>query len=450
VLDIKIKIQSIFHFFKKKIEYNFLVVAFFVFTVFFVAKVFKISNSITFILIVCTYFIIILLKLFKLFRLKESHYFELILYVILIPFILIYGLDIFLVNYLLITLFSIFCFQIFVSLFFLYYIKLFLIIVLLLELISVKIVSYRLENKTDQISITNDKIIPTLYDSIIGHRFKPNIDVKINRIKKNGDTVCSIEYTSDKYNRRISSHLNSFDSTIISKKFLVSIGCSFTFGENISYEHSLSGIIQNTFRNTYKVYNYGCYGYGPHQISLLFECPGIGTLIKNNVHEEQGVFLYSYIHDHLNRVYGGSDYLIYGSSSPDVYVSKNKLIIKKRSQSHLRLNYLISKINICKVFGVKLSYPTNEGFYRRFASIINYIYTKSQKIKPNSTFILLIYPRQDLDLNWIEFLNRNIIVKKIGVPNDFSLHKYTTYPDGHPNFIQNQFVFNKIKSKLKL
>jgi len=145
--------------------------------------------------------------------------------------------------------------------------------------------------------------------------------------------------------------------------------------------------------------------------------------IVNTIKENNGCFIYTYIDDHLNRVYGGSDYLKYGSETSDVYIVKNNIILNSRSEIKNNICSTIRKSNFLDFFNVKLNYPKSDKFYLRFARILNYIFLRTKKLKPNSNFIIGIYPKYGQDLKWIKFLNKKIRLIRVSTPKDFKEKK---------------------------
>ena len=144
----------------------------------------------------------------------------------------------------------------------------------------------------------------------------------------------------------------------------------------------------------YRSYNYGVSGFGPHQIALLFD-KRVNTLNEEAVPEKNGFALYTYIDDHLNRVYGSSNYFRWVDSPLNAYIENDSLVIKEWPKTHLMCVKVVNEVNIFLFFEIGLSHPSNGSFYKRFASIINYTAKKYWELNPDNHFYVSIYPGQD-------------------------------------------------------
>jgi hypothetical protein len=287
-------------------------------------------------------------------------------------------------------------------------------------------------------------------NKIMGYISQANLN-SFRCIKSIGkDTIYNVLYSSDKYSRRISENIKTNKST---EKHALFLGCSITFGEGIPYESTFPYLFEKT-NPTYNSYNYGFSGYGPHQMALLFS-KGINTINTRTILEKNGILLYSYINDHLNRVYGGSSYLSYGSKSPDVYIENNNLVVKKRNKYHLYLARFINQSNTLSYFNIALTYPQTEHFYNRFAAIINYTASEYKKSFPTGVFYVSLYPSQNKqDTAWIQFLHKDIKIIKVNLPHDFksNKNKYIIRPkiDNHPLGALNIYYTKKINDCIKV
>jgi hypothetical protein len=324
-----------------------------------------------------------------------------------------------------------------------YYLRLVFIILFILEASFTKIKNFGLfVNHNLNLANTN-KVIPTKTIKNIGYIFKPNSFVEISTIKDN-DTLSTVQYCSNNIGFRVNCKQ---DNNIVKKNFMCFLGCSFTFGLGVDYNNTFGEIFEKE-NDSYKSYNFGCFGYGPHQIALQLQKQN-GIINKQNISEDDGYFCYTYIDDHLNRVYGGSDYLKYGYITSDVYFENNRLLIKKRSYLQNVICEIVRNSNFLSFFNIKINYPKSEKFYLRFAGIINFINKRTKILKPNSKFIIGIYPTFGNDLNWTKYLDKSIKIIKVKKPIDFSAKKYILKADNHPNGKLNLYYINKIIISLK-
>ncbi|MDR0232833.1 MAG: hypothetical protein LBI82_12035, partial [Dysgonamonadaceae bacterium] len=246
-------------------------------------------------------------------------------------------------------------------------------------------------------------------DDLLGFRLSPNLhNAQLCRIRQimGNDTLCKICYSSDSLCRRISDDAFTEEYLVNQShpgNHAVFLGCSFTFGDGLMYSSTFPYLFEE-LNPDYKSYNYGVPGFGPHQIALLFD-DRVNTINEEAIPEKKGFALYTYIDDHLNRVYGGSIYLRWApflSRNHDVYIENDSLTIKKRSQAQLKFANFLNQTTLFRIFDVQFSYPKKETFYKRFASIINYTAKKYWELKPDNHFYVSIYPGYGIDLNWVQ------------------------------------------------
>ena len=326
----------------------------------------------------------------------------------------------------------------------LFLIRTFLFVLILLELICGLLIENDPLKSLKQVK-NNDANYEQ--NNIMGYVLSPNLNAfrSIKLIDK--DTLYDVFYSSDKYSRRVSEKTN-FSNT--AKKHALFLGCSITFGEGINFESTFPYLFEKN-NSDYNAYNYGFSGYGPHQMALLFS-KGVNTINKKSVLEKTGFMLYSFIEDHLSRVYGGSNYLLYGSQSPDIYIENNHLITKKRNKYHLYLARFINQSKTLKYFNIALTYPKTEIFYKRFASIVNYSATEYKKIFPTGVFYVSFYPQKKHDTSWIKYLHKDIKIIIINPPSDFysNIKRYVIRPniDNHPIGALNKYYSNKITENI--
>ena len=301
-----------------------------------------------------------------------------------------------------------------------------LIIFLCFEIIfgtmNIENISYKLTTKSNYYIIE---------DVALNYRIRPNCVDERSTLVFGGDTIYDVYYSSDEFGRRIpekvvSSSVSTDNS--FNKKHAVFLGCSYTFGYGLADSSSFPLIFELNHPD-FKSYNYGVAGYGPNQISLLFN-EGINTINNKSVPEDSGFSIYTFIDDHLNRVYGGSFYLYNGGKTPDVNVINNKLECDKRPKYLKNIAWFLNNSETMKYFNITNSYPKTESFYKRFASLINYMADKYWAVKPHDKFYVGLYPHCATDTTWLKFLDEKIKVLKIPSPIDY---------DTNPTYMNNKF-----------
>ncbi len=329
---------------------------------------------------------------------------------------------------------------------YLYTFRIFLIILLCFEVV------FGFLNSNDKSSITGyyDYVVS---DSVLGWRFKPNCDQVRSTKIYNDDTVYDVYYSSDKYSRRKQYSFDELNPNFLSdkKKHAIFLGCSFTFGQGLNYESTFPYLFERE-NPDYKSYNYGFSNYAPHEFCFFFD-KGVNIVNNVSVPQDSGFCMYSYIDDHLNRVFGSSDYLSNANTkdSPEVFIKNNKLILKKRSCVKKMTSWFLNNSETLKYFGIKTTYPKNDEFYRRFADIVNYTACKYWELKPFGDFYVSLYPNKYcvIDTSWIKFLDKKIILLKTNSPKDFDSNKsYLIKNDGHPNKQLNLYYAQEITKSI--
>jgi len=285
-----------------------------------------------------------------------------------------------------------------------------------------------------------------ILDTIIGSRLKPNIQTSHKKICGN-DTIFFQTVSIDSLGRRIALDTTA-KSTITKNKHAVFLGCSFTFGIGLD-DFSTFPCIFEELNPDYKSYNYGIAGYGPNNIALLFD-EGINLINHNTILEAEGICIYTYINDHLNRVYGSNFYYsFYNMKSPNVYIEENNLKIKKRSLFNTFLFWVVNRSNTCNYFNISVQYPKSESFYSRFANIINFTAFKYLQLYPKGRFYVSLYPVEIHDTNWLKYLKPYVNIIYIPLPgNENEILDFLIPNDWHPARPFNEYYIKKINTIL--
>ena len=335
--------------------------------------------------------------------------------------------------------------------YFLYVFRVFIIVFIYFEIIfgalnSKKIVTLTLANSE---FLKQENFY--LRDSIIGYRFLPNSIRKRSTEILRGDTLFDVNYSSDKFGRRISEDsiiADTISKNGFKKKHAIFLGCSFTFGLGLKFSSAFPSIFEDAHPE-FKSYNYGFCGYGPHQNCLLFD-NGANLINNYTVLEDSGICIYTFIGDHLNRVFGGSSYLGWASSiTHDIYINNNMLEIKKRSDIQVQIAWFLNNSETMKYFNINFSYPRKETYYKRFADIVNYTAAKYWEIKPHGKFYVGLYPGCTFDTRWIWFLDKKIKILNVPTPIDFDSNpSYFIKMDGHPAKALNTYYERGISKLL--
>lgn len=302
---------------------------------------------------------------------------------------------------------------------------------------------------SEQVRVKEDKSGRyTKKDAILGYKFIPNLN-KVSSCKVAGnDTIYNVSYSSDELSRRVDFEKNDLVSN--KNKHAIFVGGSFTFGEGLMNRYSFPSVFEAR-SDSFQMYNYGFRGYGPHQIALFFYS-GVDVINRDLIKQKRGFMLYTYISAHLERVYGGSDYLKYGSSTPDVFVDGDSLIFRKRSRVHLLLSLIINESYTLRFFQIKLKHPETDEFYKRFASIVNYSAKEYWNLFPNGEFYVSIFPHYHASPKWLMYLDKKIRIIEIEQPSDIQTNResynLSVKYDRHPSAKYNTYYANELIKKM--
>lgn len=133
-------------------------------------------------------------------------------------------------------------------------------------------------------------------------------------------TVYNVQYTFDPYGRReVQNQTNKKPS-----KFIATFGCSYTFGEGVSTGDEYPSQLASKMNSSWKVYNFGFPGMGPNDtLDGIQKFP----LYAEGVEEPEGVFVWVFIPDHMNRFF--CPLVCYAPDSRWIWKYKTEYILKE-------------------------------------------------------------------------------------------------------------------------
>lgn len=324
----------------------------------------------------------------------------------------------------------------------------FLLQVLLAFLLLLEVYAARKLKVSNQISSFHEKDYVEKVNGM-GYFLLPNVEGarEVKLFEK--DTLFDVRYSTDSFRRRIPEDRSTYDRG--RERHAILLGCSFTFGYGLDYGNTMSAILEE-MDTSYSAYNYGFSGLAPHQLALMFE-PGIDIINRKSVPQEKGFMLYTYIGDHLDRVYGSSNFLAWGFESPDVSVVDGRLEVAERNRAKVALSHLMTRSKTLSLFRVGFNYPRKEAFYRRFAGLINYMSARYHSQHPGNPFLVGLYPenwgprhKETYDLGWVPFLDSTVHLVRVPDPPDFEVMnpKYWIPHDGHPTRTLNSHYLRHV------
>lgn len=287
-------------------------------------------------------------------------------------------------------------------------------------------------------------------DKLIWYRYIPNLSPPVNvKLLVWKRVIYNINYASDSYGRRIGVKQEYFKKE---RKHAIFFWWSYTFGEGIPYNETFPYILEKKLEDTIS-YNYGFRWFWPHQTALLFE-NHLNIVNSKSVPEQDWFAIYTYIDEHHNRVFWWSRYLWYGASTPDIRIVGRDINISLRNSLFIKIAKIMRESSTFRYFNISITYPKNTHHYKRFSDIINYTKEQYKDTFPNGHFYVAIYPdRAKKDLNWIKFLDEDIIVIDVPMPKNFESNKeyyvidkiYDHHPNGNLNRYFVKYLLKVIK-----
>ncbi len=164
-----------------------------------------------------------------------------------------------------------------------------------------------------------------------------------------------------------------------SKKPILTVGCSYTYGQEIDISKTFASQLQK--KTNRKVWNVAEIGAGTEDVMK-----NLAYMERNNILQENQFeyVIYTYMYDHFQRIsdYGLlSDYLSY------IYKQKKNNSLKDKVKYYLNKSYTVKMLN-SKRYANNWTFEWRFEYLKYKMSIINEIIKRTL---PNSTFIVLLY-----------------------------------------------------------
>jgi hypothetical protein len=300
-----------------------------------------------------------------------------------------------------------------------------------LTLAAVELTFSRLDNHMTDRKFLYSKPFTT-EDPILGYKPVPNNHVTVTKILGTSQ-VYRATYTIDQFGRRC---LPLDNNTMANSGYICLFGCSFTFGEGVEDDETLSYFLAK--QTSTRIYNYGFCGYGPQQMLSLLK----SGKLTNEIPARDGIFLYVYLcDDHERRVIGGMHvYNGWGQNMPYYTLgSSNELINAGNFESGRpllsKLYSLLGRSSMLKYFGFNYPIVIRDEHIELTARII-----KESKELIYSSFVpkefyVVIYPHPKQDDRMRRLLNSwGIKCLDYSFLFDRQDSRFTIHPlDDHPN-----------------
>jgi len=205
--------------------------------------------------------------------------------------------------------------------------------------------------------------------------------------ERTGAAIYDVVYTLDALGYR----MTAVDSTRGRNRFIGFVGCSVTFGEGVQDDETLPYHVgQLTTRS--QPYNYGRRGGGPAETLRMFEERDVTADIR----QADGVWVYTFIDDHIERTVGASKVIAWGpwkpyyEITPDgeaVYLGTFEEVWPWRTKAYR----LLHRSHIVQALHVSLPRITDRHL-ERTAQLITALAASVRRQFPASAFTVVLYP----------------------------------------------------------
>jgi hypothetical protein len=303
------------------------------------------------------------------------------------------------------------------------------------------------------------------YDKILGYAGGKNISVTATKYYQD-KVVYDITYTDNRYGLRITPHdimtfpgasHNPYDNVVF-------FGCSFMVGQGVNDNETLPYQFEELSGESFRAYNYGFHGYGPHQMLRILETGLIDETISD---KKISIAICEILTNHVERSAGKYPYIIWDVNGPKYVLNHNgepeyvgrfgdniRFQIVHILNSIFAKSYLLEQTNIRTDLFYKKREPKDISL---FISIIK----KSKELfeqKYNGHFIVLLWKLPG-DEDYATILSKlqeshiDVVTTDEIFQGENLAEKYLIKNDDHPNKLANrklaEFLLAKIRSAQK-
>ena len=229
-------------------------------------------------------------------------------------------------------------------------------------------------------------------------------------------------YFTDQYSRRIT----PVKKEIEKNKFAIFFGCSYVFGWGLGEKETLPFYFTN-YAKEYMPYNYAGNAYGPqNMLAILQKRP-----VKAEIPEKEGIVVYVYMYDHINRLTGALNVSLRGFNSLPYYFidSNDKLVNKGLHSQRAIVKYIYNWLGKSQTIRYFFTAPSTNAHHtdkeiELFARVMAESRDICKKNLGTGKFYVVFVNDPEPEIK--------ARLDKYGV---MSLHENIqapTYPDGHP------------------
>lgn len=272
---------------------------------------------------------------------------------------------------------------------------------------------------------------PEQRDDILG--YKPTPDNRYSRIKTfKEDLIFDVSYETDENGMRISPPFNA-DSLLGHCLFF---GGSFTYGIGVENEEALPYQVGIESGGKFRTSNFGCGGYGPHQMLAALKSGIVKNIIPDN--ETPKYIFYQAIDDHVRRVAG---WVSWDSHGPRfVFDDKGEIIHSGHfDDNNTFRDWSVNLLRKSKAY--RQSFETRSNLSDKeielYINIVNAAKRESETLFPQSKFYVIFWDKKKplhekiaaaLQKAGLPVINISDILPTEKNFHEHVLHKYDPHP----------------------
>ena len=284
-------------------------------------------------------------------------------------------------------------------------------------------------------------------DPILG-RTQVKSTIAKHQLIQNQNFIYNVTYYSDEFGRRITP---TDRPEKIRNNFLVLFGCSFTYGHGLEANETIPYYLGKELPDYYPL-NYGIVGSAANLTVALLESRDL----KKEISQKNGIAIYSYIDNHLERIIG-SNYWAYSQPSAPYYKLKDGKAQRNGTFESGRplQTYIQKKLfesNYRKKFNIGYPFFLTKSDRETVCGVMEQMKIEFLKQYPDSKFYINFLPGSGRDFPYLSRCLKKRNVSFIDTRN--ALNGYNvplSIPiDGHPNANSNRIVTNALIQLLKL
>ena len=259
------------------------------------------------------------------------------------------------------------------------------------------------------------------------------------------ESIYDVFYTMDSFSRRIT----PITQPLTRKKHLLFFGGSFTFGQGVEDPETLPARV-GALSSEYMPYNYAFLAFGAAEMLARFE----KTNVAAEVPEKEGLLIYVFIDNHINRAIGTLQQSRFANFQHDYQLGSNGELERqgffaKTHPLRTRIYGYLYSLAITRYFNFE--HPKIKP--KHIQHVVNII-GKSKQLYleqfPKGSFYVAIYPNSIHASQLIDYLEAQGIDYLDYSRMDFSGLKYKLAPkDNHPSALAHQVLAEKMTQNLQ-